>query len=198
MNNPQDFRQEPNQEQRVGGPPPPPPYPQSWRRRDYYPDDSRTKSPALATLMSLMPGLGQIYIGYYQQGFINILVVASLITLLARGLGGAQPLAAIFLAFFWLYNLVDAARKATFYNQALAGLGPLELPEETHKPDKRGSLYIGVLLIVFGGIILAHTRFGMSLAWLDRWWPAVLILVGLFLLVRSYFDSKAAEAKQVE
>ena len=43
------------------------------------------KSPLVATLLSCMPGLGQIYVGYYQQGFINMLVVASTIAILSSG-----------------------------------------------------------------------------------------------------------------
>jgi hypothetical protein len=186
MDSSPEFRQEPAQEPRVVVPPPP----AGWRRRDYYPEDSRTKSPALATLMSLVPGLGQVYIGYYQQGFVNILTVASLITLLAQGLGAAAPLAGIFLAFFWLYNLVDAARKATMYNQALAGLGPLELPTHMEKPDRKGSLYAGILMMVFGIVVLAHTRFGLPLEWLERWWPSVLVIVGAYLVVRSVMDQR--------
>ena len=38
--------------------------------------DQRRKSPTLAALLSLMPGLGQVYVGYYQQGFIDIAVAA--------------------------------------------------------------------------------------------------------------------------
>jgi hypothetical protein len=189
MNSPQEFGQEPGQEPRTVPPPP-----VSFRRRDYYQEDSRTKSPALATIMSIMPGLGQVYVGYYQQGFINIVIVASLITLLSQGIGGAEPLAGMFLAFFWLYNLVDAARRATMYNQALAGLGPLELPSDIDVPSK-GSLYAGILMIVIGGIVLAHTRFGLPLEWLERWWPAVLVIVGAYLVVRSYLDQKQQAQK---
>ena len=39
-------------------------------RREFY-DDPRRKSPVLALVLSLMPGLGQVYVGYYNQGFIN-------------------------------------------------------------------------------------------------------------------------------
>jgi hypothetical protein len=169
-----------------------PPYAGLWQRKGYYQEDSRMKSPAFATLMSLVPGLGQVYVGYYHQGFINILVIASLITLISRGLGDVTPFAAIFTVFFWLYNLVDAARRATLYNQALAGLGPLEVPESLEKPDRKGSLWGGLLLIAFGGLVLAHTLYGYSLEWLERWWPAALVLMGVYLVYRSWADRKKA------
>jgi hypothetical protein len=159
--------------------------PTGFARKDYFRDDARYKSPALATIMSLMPGLGQIYIGYYQQGFINIVVIAGLISLLARGETHFTPFLALFMAFYWLYNMVDAGRKATFYNQALAGLSAQEFPEGGQMPGTRGSLVGGVLLMVAGAIALANTRFGMPLDWIERWWPMALVLMGAWLLYQS-------------
>ena len=162
----------------------------AWHRKDYYPEDSRRKSPVLAALMSIMPGLGQVYIGYYTQGFINILVVASLITILNRDIRGLEPLAGIFLPFFWLYNIVDAARKATLYNQALLGIGPGELPDESRGSMGREALVGGSALILIGLILFLHTRFGWSLEWLERWWPIALVIVGAYLILMTYLESK--------
>jgi len=163
-----------------------------WQRWGSMQDDPRSKSPVLAAVLSLMPGLGQIYVGYYVQGFTNIVVIASLITLLAHGIGDLTPLAALFMAFYWLYNIVDAARRAAFYNQALAGLGPMELPKEIEMPGSGGSLFGGVALIVVGGLALAYTRFGYSLYWLERWWPAALVIVGAYLVFKSFAAKKKA------
>jgi hypothetical protein len=137
-----------------------------------------------------MPGLGQVYVGYYLQGFTNIIVIASIIALLARGIGNLEPLAGLFLAFFWLYNVVDASRRASFYNQALLGVGPLELPKDVEMPSARGSLFGGIALIVVGGLALAYTRFGISLQWLDRWWPLALVILGGYLIYKSYVSKK--------
>ena len=165
---------------------------QSSVRRDYYQDDPRRKSPTLAAVLSMMPGLGQIYVGYYQLGFIHILVVGSLIAMLNAGIGGLEPLCGLFLAFFWLYSVVDAYRKASLYNQALAGLGPTELPEDVQLPSKHGSLLGGLLLIVFGIMALAHTKFGYSLDWLEDWWPAALVVIGGYLIYKSLSERKAS------
>jgi hypothetical protein len=161
--------------------------PRPAHRAAFYTEpDPRRKSPVLASLMSLVPGLGQVYIGYYLQGFINILVVASIITLLSQGETGLTPFLAIFMAFFWLYNIVDASRRATFYNQALDGLAPSELLPEISLPDSSGSLVWGVALMVVGALALSHTLFGISLAWLNRWWPLALVLVGVYLVYKSF------------
>ena len=158
----------------------------TWQRMGYVQEDPRSKSPVLAAILSLMPGLGQIYLGYYVQGFTNILIIASLITLLARGVGDLTPLTALFMAFYWLYNVVDASRRASFYNQALAGLGPMELPKDIEMPGGGGSLFGGVALIVLGGLALAYTRFNVSMVWLERWWPAALVILGAYLIFKSF------------
>ena len=160
--------------------------PRAPHRAVYTEPDPRRKSPVLASLMSLVPGLGQVYIGYYLQGFINILVVASIITMMSRGITDFTPFLAIFMVFFWLYNIVDASRRATFYNQALDGLAPSELLPEISLPDSSGSLIWGIALMVVGALALSHTLFGISLAWLDRWWPIALVLVGVYLVFKSF------------
>lgn len=148
------------------------------------------KSPVLATVLSAMPGLGQAYLGYYRQAFIHILVVASLIAALARGVGHAEPFCGLFLAFFWLFNLVDAARKATQYNQALAGAAePVDVLPKQKKSD---ALIAGAAMIFFGLLLLANTRFGVSLAWLGDWWPALLVLTGGYLVVTYVMEQKKA------
>ena len=157
--------------------------------REYFQEDPRLKSPALAMVLSLMPGLGQIYLGYYQNGFINILVVAGIISTLVRGVPFyLQPLLGVFLAFFWLYNLVDAGRRASLYNQTLAGLGPTEMPPDVLSYPGKGSLAGGVALIGIGLLFFAHTRFGIPLDWLEQWWPIGLVLAGAYLLYLSIRD----------
>lgn len=153
-------------------------------QRPYYPEDPRLRSTALATVLSLMPGLGQVYLGYVQQGFLNIMVVASLIALLASDAGALTPLLALFLAFFWLYNMIDANRRAILLNQRLLGLAPGELPEDI-TPSLRGSIFGGLALILGGLVALAHVRFGLSLAWVQHWWPMAIIGLGIYLVWKA-------------
>lgn len=151
--------------------------------------DPRQKSPFVAGLLSAIPGLGQVYVGYYQRGFVHALVVATLISLLAaEGLGPLTPLASVFMAFFWLYNIVDAGRRASLYNQALAGVAEIDLPEDFKTPGFRGSVAGGVAIAALGLILLLHTRFGVSLDWVGEWWPAALILGGAYLVWKAWQD----------
>jgi hypothetical protein len=157
-----------------------------WARDAYHPFDPRRKSPFLASFLSCMPGLGQIYVGYYQVGFIHALVVGAIIVTLAQGaLDQMAPFLGFFLAFFWLYNVIDAGRRAAHYNQALEGESGLELPKDVVTLGRSGSLVGGLFLIVIGGILLANTVGDIPLDWLEDWWPLAPILFGIYLVGRA-------------
>jgi hypothetical protein len=141
-----------------------------------------------------MPGLGQVYVGYYRRGFIHAAVIASIITLLASGIGPMTPLFALFMAFFWLYNIIDAGRRAGFYNHAMAGGETMDMPSDFPTPGMGGSIIGGLILIGAGGIFLSHTVWDISLTWMEDWWPAGLILFGVYLMGKAIFDrAKSAE-----
>jgi hypothetical protein len=155
-------------------------------------NDPRRKNPAHAGILKAMPGLGQIYVGYYPRGFVHIIVVACTITFLANMRSDAwAPLFGLFLAFFWLYNIVDAVRRATLYNQVLAGGDVPGLPADFRMPSLGGSILGGVLLMAAGFVLLLHTRFGMPLEFLEEWWPLVPMGFGAYLLGRAIKDRSA-------
>ena len=151
-------------------------------------NDPRRKKPFLASVLSVVPGLGQVYVGYYRQGFFNAITVALLISFLTLEIEALIPLVGIFLGFFWLYNIVDAGRRASLYNQALAGGGDIELPDSFEAPSLGGSMAGGAALILIGLILLSHTAFGASLAWVEDWWPLALVGLGGWLLYKAIQD----------
>jgi len=147
------------------------------------------KSPLIACFLSAMPGLGQVYVGYYQRGFIHILVVGSTISFLSSGVpSGLEPLFGLFLAFFWLYNIIDAGRRAVFYNHVLEGGEPTQLPQDFTAPGIRGSMMAGGVLIVAGFVLLLNTKFGVSLEWLGEWWPLLPVAFGAYLFYKAVQD----------
>ena len=156
-------------------------------------NDPRRKKPFLATVLSAVPGLGQVYVGYYKQGFTNAITVALLISFLTLGITPLMPLAGIFLGFFWLYNIVDAGRRASLYNQALAGGGDIELPDSFQAPSLGGSLAGGIALIAVGFVLLSNTLFGVSLEWIESWWPVALVGLGGWLVYKARQDESTAD-----
>lgn len=173
---------------------PPPPQPAPVPQRD-----SRAKSPALACILSAVPGLGQIYVGYYARGFVNAVVVASLFTILVSVRDEMLiPLFLIFMIFFWLYNIIDAGRRAALYNEALAGNRSVDLPQDLELVSLRGSIAGGILFIFGGSILLAHTLFGLSLDWLAHWWPVIGIGFGFYLLFKGLADRSERSGRTAE
>ena len=149
---------------------------------------ARRKNPAVAGLLSfLMPGLGQVYLGYYQRGFVHAGVFALLVASLASGTArGVEPLFGISLAFFYCYNVVDAVRRASMLNQALAGYAVAPLPEDFKMPEGRSSLLVGGIVTVLGLILLLNSRFDINLDWLADYWPVFVILIGLNMTYRAW------------
>ena len=152
------------------------------------------KSPALACLLSGMPGVGQIYVGYYKLGFIHNIVFGSTIALLASGTFDAlTPGLGIFLAFFFIYNVVDAGRRETLYNLAVDGVEGIDLPSmNVSLPGFGGSLGGGAALMALGAILLSNTLFGLSLDWIESWWPVAPIVVGAWLFVKALRERRSA------
>lgn len=141
--------------------------------------DRPRRSPALAAILSMMPGLGQVYVGYYQQGFLHLAIFAACIMVLSsHNLDALKPPVGVSMAFFILFNMIDANRRAHHYNRVAAGLGAEELPEEFKLPKARGSMFGGVLLIAIGVLFLLDLNFDIPLDWLEDWWPLVLVLIG--------------------
>lgn len=155
------------------------------------PFDPREKSPRLAAVLSVVPGLGQIYIGYYQRGF----TFAASMLLLGMGAATAPedigPIFGFSMFFLWLFNLVDAGRMAALYNHAVAGSDQVEFPDDFAMPGLGGSVVGGVLLLLFGLIALSNTAMGFSLDWLEYYWPVMPIGLGLYLLVKGMGDAKS-------
>lgn len=153
------------------------------------------KSPFVAAVLSLMPGLGQVYVGYYPRGFVHISVAAGIISILAASHEGPEPaylpLLGMFLAFFWLYNVIDAARLASLYNRALDGGREPDLPDGFNLPSMGGSIVGGSVLIAAGFLLLLHTRWGVRLDWIADWWPVFPMLFGAYLVGKAIMERRA-------
>jgi hypothetical protein len=176
-----------NQNQGYQAPPPVPPAPQPIDRRDL-----PLKSTVLTVVLSvLMPGLGQVYVGYYRHAFLYVAIFASTISILASDAGsGLEPLLGVFLGFFYFYQLIDAGRKASIYNQILlrGQSGELDMEE---LPTTGGSTFGGVALLIIGVLALSHNVLDYSMAWLEDWWPLALIIGGGWVIYKSRGEKKS-------
>lgn len=156
--------------------------------RDYY-RDPRHKSPVIAVMLSLMPGLGQVYLGYTRLGFVHAVVAATFMGLMAsNALGKLEPMVATFMFFFWLYNLVDAHRRALLLNESITRMESSNLPEDLKPMTFKGRITLGAVMTLGGLLGLLLLRVDISMAWLEMWWPAGFVLLGIYLTLKAVRD----------
>jgi TM2 domain-containing membrane protein YozV len=152
----------------------------------------RRKSAGLAAVLSIFPGLGQVYVGVIRRGFLYAGIFAGLTVLLSSGAAsGIEPAVGLMLAFFYLYNMIDAARMANLFNDTADGATLEDLRRDfLAGMGQRGSIAGGIALLAGGVLFLLHTWFEVSLEWLRDWWPLLPIGFGVWLLWAGIRDRR--------
>jgi TM2 domain-containing membrane protein YozV/DNA-directed RNA polymerase subunit RPC12/RpoP len=164
------------------------------------------RNATLAVILSLVPGLGQMYNGQMRKG---VVVLGGFLVLATGGLlpilGGLLHAASIAVIYFW--NLFDAYWTAERINRgemgevatrpppvqpaqpaqppqpaAAAPATPAPAPEPEPARGPSGALAgWGVFLIILGVLFLLN-NFGTAWMTWDRLWPAALLAFGVWLL----------------
>jgi len=169
-------------------------------------------SPGLAALLGFIPGVGAMYNGEYAKGFIHVLIFATLIwasdhvsglfglaiaafviympieayqTAKARELGLQPPDP------LGLNNLLSNRPPAsavvppagTAANVPATGVVPVEPVAEDEAPNSQ--IPIGAFVLIGLGVLFLMNTFGwMHFDWIWRFWPLVLILIGVRVLMK--------------
>jgi hypothetical protein len=139
------------------------------------------RSPAAAFWLSLLPGLGHLYLGLMTKGFVFALLAVGLIDVVDRGADAFG----IMVPIFWLFVMLDAHRSAQAINRGDA-TGEAIL--------KSGSKWWGGTLIVLGVLFLLYNFDLFEFDWLWQFWPVALIVVGIRLVKPSFFGMEPASA----
>ena len=147
------------------------------------------KKPALAALLSLFPGLGNVYNGLYLRGLISFVIVFSILGILTSSDGGNAPFFAPAMAFFWLFNIIDAYRQAVLINHGYQqDLGLSDMPMRP-RPGQ-GGIAAGILLVLVGTYALLEQYVDIELDWLFDLWPVVAIALGAWLIWGTIRDRR--------
>ena len=162
------------------------------------------KVPFIACALSLMPGVGQIYVGYYKLGFIHNIVFASTIMLLMTPIPGQiYPLVWVS---SWPFSSSTTSSKSSKW--PLSCSTRAGWPSITTSPSTQGggdrdaeheSLGTELRRLVrrWPGtgrgrvVLLSNTLWGVSLDWIEEAWPLAPILLGAYLVVKAIQERKS-------
>jgi hypothetical protein len=150
------------------------------------------KNPILAALLSAFPGMGNIYNGLYVRGITFFVIVISLGVLA----DSVHDLFGFAVAFFWLFNVIDAYRQATLINYGYAqDLGLVDLPLRPRA--SQGGVLAGILLTGIGIVAICDQYLNIRMEWILELWPFALVLAGIWLIWASMRDRRRAnEARE--
>jgi TM2 domain-containing membrane protein YozV len=172
------------------------------------PPPASDSSPGLAAILGIIPGVGAMYNGEYAKGFIHVLIFASLIwaadhvsgifgigiaafvlympieayrTAKARQMGMQPPDPFGFNNMNLFGNTTQAAAAATAPVAGVPGEAPPVQPEFSETPR----VPVGALILIGLGAIFLLNQFGwFHFDWFGRFWPLILIAVGIRVLMK--------------
>lgn len=161
---------------------PPPVEPPSPYQAPPNAQSATNATPGLAFLLGLLPGVGAIYNGQYAKGFIHVVVFGLLISILGSdSASGMEAFFGLLLAAFVFYQAFEAyhtARKRQLGDPVdeFSGLASLSA-------DGRSGFFAGPIILITVGALFLLSNFGLlHLRQLLRFWPVLLIVLGVGML----------------
>jgi hypothetical protein len=136
-------------------------------------------NPGLAFVLGFIPGVGAIYNGQYGKGLMHAVIFGLMVSILSSNAArDLEPLIGIMLGTFVIYMAFEAHHTAK-----RRGLGePVdEFSSLVHSSRTRSSGG-AIALIIVGAVFLLNTLEIVDLRQILRFWPVLLILLGLNML----------------
>lgn len=173
----------------------PSPYTSPYVTQTPPPLPDRNCSPGIAFLLGMIPGVGAVYNGQYAKGLVHVVIVGLLISILSSGsASGLEPLFGLMLACFWFYMAFEAyhtARKR-HEGQPVDEFSGLVSPRDRNPRFPAGP----VLLIALGLLFLLNNLEILELRRMLRYWPVLLIALGVYLLFLRVTAQDSRSARQ--
>ncbi len=158
-------------------------------------------NPALAGILAgFFPfGVGQVYTGQYAKGLAHLIIFALLVFGASTAPGDWPAVFGISIAFFYVYQIIDAVRSARAIQLGQPVPDPFGLGSAFSATTGTASaapapaagaarvdatkLPIGALVLIgIGVLFLVNNVF--ELYWIHRLWPLILVAIGLLILFR--------------
>jgi Domain of unknown function (DUF5668) len=151
-------------------------------------------SPGLAFLLGAIPGVGAIYNGQYAKGLIHVVILGLMIAILSNGgMNGLEPMMGLMIAAFFAYMCFEAYHTA---KQRRMGMVVDEF--SSLLPTRGGSRFPAapVVLIVLGIVFLLNNLELFELRRALRYWPVLMIGLGVYMLFLRFGQSKPEDKIQ--
>lgn len=138
-------------------------------------------SPALAFLLGCIPGVGAIYNGQYVKGLVHAVIFGLLMSIAnSEGHDGGEAFVVMTTMAFFFYMAFEAYHTA---RKRQLGLNPDEWSSLLGANRFSTTVPLGpIALIVIGILFLLQTLHVLNLRVVGRFWPVVLIGIGIAML----------------
>lgn len=131
------------------------------------------RSPIAAFWLSVLPGVGHLYIGQFTKGLIFPLILSGIFNAIDRGADGLG----ILIPVYWLAVMLDAHRSAQQINLAIDRGVPPPAGMNYQVGNSWGWVLIGL------GVIFTLTNFNLiNFDWIFNLWPLALVALGVYVL----------------
>lgn len=154
-------------------------------------------SPGLAAVLSVFfPfGVGQVYNGQYAKGLAHMLIFIALVAGVSVADSGGPshewygPVFGLGIAFFYVYQIIDAVRSAHAIRLGQPAPDPFGLGAAFGSGQRVNVARVpvgAIILIALGVIFLLNTMGWLHFFWVGRLWPLILIAIGVWLLIKRF------------
>ena len=146
-------------------------------------------SPGLAFVLGFIPGVGAVYNGQYAKGLVHVVIFGTIISILSTGAArDFEPLFGLMIPTFVIYMAFEAYHTAKKRQGGVAVDEFSGLVGATGRPSRFPAG--PVLLIAIGILFLLDNLDILKIGRLMRYWPALLIALGLYLLYERITEAR--------
>jgi hypothetical protein len=146
-------------------------------------------SPGVALALGFIPGVGAIYNGQFMKAMVQVLIFAALIAL-GDHVHGVGPLFGFAAAAWYFYMVIDS------YQTAKAKQLGQPPPEWLGMGEMKMNAPVGAAILIALGALFLLDNFGVPVFdQIGRFWPVLLIALGVWLLQRRMSKPAAQPAQ---
>jgi TM2 domain-containing membrane protein YozV len=139
-------------------------------------------NPGAAFALGLIPGVGAIYNGEFVKAAVHILIFGTLVSLADATDTALFGLASAAFYFYMSFEAYYTAKKRMLGAQGIMLETPIDRLQQQFGNVRDRELWGGIALVIIGGLYLLGNLDFFDLHRIARLWPAVLVVIGVWLL----------------